>query len=172
MSGFLVAKSSPTLCNPMDCMQPSSSVHGILQARILEWAAFPPLGDLPNPGIEPASPALQVGSLLLSHRKTLKMTQTLINKEVITQILIIYINDLKALKIASYICIPKKRSLRYIILSDLNRQYEDIWQNSNNAEWCQYTIKGKLLLHPEVPAAKILLPRIQPLFPETCTWIH
>ena len=120
----------------MDCILPDSAVHGILQARILEWAAFPPLGDLPNPGIEPASPALQVGSLLLSHRKTLKMTQTLINKEVITQILIIYINDLKALKIASYICIPKKRSLRYIILSDLNRQYEDIWQNSNNAEWC------------------------------------
>ena len=40
--------------------------------------------------------------------------------------MIIYITDLKALKIASYICIPKKRSLRYIILSDLNRQYEDI----------------------------------------------
>ena len=37
------------------------TVHGILQARILEWVAF--LGDLPNPGIEPKSPALQVDSL-------------------------------------------------------------------------------------------------------------
>ena len=38
-------------------------VHGILQARILEWVAFPSLGDLPNPGIEPRSPALQADSL-------------------------------------------------------------------------------------------------------------
>ena len=30
-----------TLCNPMDCSQPGSSVHGILQARILEWVAMP-----------------------------------------------------------------------------------------------------------------------------------
>ena len=38
-------------------------VHGILQARILEWVAFPFSGKLPNPGIEPRSPALQTGSL-------------------------------------------------------------------------------------------------------------
>ena len=30
-----------TLCDPMDCTPPGSSVHGILQARILEWAAMP-----------------------------------------------------------------------------------------------------------------------------------
>ena len=36
---------------------------GILQARILEWVAMTPPGDLPNPGIEPRSPALQVDSL-------------------------------------------------------------------------------------------------------------
>ena len=43
---------------------PWTVVHGILQARILQWVAFPPsLGDLPNPGIEPRSPALQVDSL-------------------------------------------------------------------------------------------------------------
>ena len=40
------------------------TVHGILQARILEWVAFPSPGDLPNPGIKPASPALQADSLL------------------------------------------------------------------------------------------------------------
>ena len=40
------------------------TVHGILQARILQWVAFPPSpGDLPNPGIEPRSPAVQVDSL-------------------------------------------------------------------------------------------------------------
>ena len=31
----------PTLCDPMDCSPPGSSVHGILQARILEWVAIP-----------------------------------------------------------------------------------------------------------------------------------
>ena len=53
-----VAQSCLTLCDPMDCM-----VHGILQARTLEWVAFPSPGDLPNPGTEPRSPALQVNSL-------------------------------------------------------------------------------------------------------------
>ena len=50
----LVAQSCLTLCNPMDRSPPGSSVHGILQARILEWVAPSP-GDLPDPGIEPAS---------------------------------------------------------------------------------------------------------------------
>ena len=34
-------QSCPTLCDPMNCSLPSSSVHGILQARILEWVAMP-----------------------------------------------------------------------------------------------------------------------------------
>ena len=45
----------PTLCDPMDCSPPGSSVHGIFQTRILEWIACPSPGDLPDPGIEPAS---------------------------------------------------------------------------------------------------------------------
>ena len=54
----------PTLCHPMDCSPPGSCVHGILQARILEWLPCSPPGDLPNPEIEPASlmsPALAGG---------------------------------------------------------------------------------------------------------------
>ena len=47
----------------MDCSLPGSSIHGIFQARILEWVAFPSPGDLPDPGIEPWSPALQADSL-------------------------------------------------------------------------------------------------------------
>ena len=35
-----VAQSCPTLCDPMDCSPPGSSIHGILQARILEWVAI------------------------------------------------------------------------------------------------------------------------------------
>ena len=42
---------------------PDSSVHGILQERIMEWVACSPPGDLPKPGIEPRSLALQVDSL-------------------------------------------------------------------------------------------------------------
>ena len=37
----LVAQSCPTLCDPMDCNPPGFSVHGHLQARILEWVAIP-----------------------------------------------------------------------------------------------------------------------------------
>ena len=37
----LVAQLCPTLCDPMDCSLPGSSVHGTLQARILEWVATP-----------------------------------------------------------------------------------------------------------------------------------
>ena len=36
-----VAQSCPTVCDPMDCSPPGSSVHGILQARILEWVVIP-----------------------------------------------------------------------------------------------------------------------------------
>jgi len=39
------------------------TVHGILQARILEWVASPSCRGLPNPGIKPRSPALQGDSL-------------------------------------------------------------------------------------------------------------
>ena len=60
----LVTESCPTLCNPMDCSLPGSSLHWILQVRKLEWVACPPLGDLSNPGIEPRYPTLQVDSLL------------------------------------------------------------------------------------------------------------
>ena len=53
-----IAQWSPTLCNPKDY-----TVHGILQARILEWAAFPFSRDPPNPGVEPRSPTLPEDSL-------------------------------------------------------------------------------------------------------------
>ena len=64
----------PALCNPVDCSPPGSSVHGMLQARILEWVSMPSSKgssqprDLPNPGIKPRSLALRAVSLLLSHQ--------------------------------------------------------------------------------------------------------
>ena len=57
-----------TLCDPMDCSLPGSSVHGILQAKIREWGAIPSSKGFPHPGIEPGSPALQADSLRLSHQ--------------------------------------------------------------------------------------------------------
>ena len=45
----------PTLCNPMDCSLPGSSVHGILQQEYWSGLPFPPPGDLPNPEIKPLS---------------------------------------------------------------------------------------------------------------------
>ena len=60
-----VAQLCPILCDPTDCSQPGSSVHGVSPARILEWVAVPlPPGDLPSPGIEPRSPTLWADSLL------------------------------------------------------------------------------------------------------------
>ena len=47
-----------SVCDPMDY-----TVHGILQARILEWVAVHFPGDLPNQGVEPRSPSLQADSL-------------------------------------------------------------------------------------------------------------
>ena len=43
----------PILREPTDCGPPGPAVHGILQARILEWVPFPFPGDLPDPGITP-----------------------------------------------------------------------------------------------------------------------
>ena len=63
MMCVLVAQTCPTLCDPMDCSPPGTSVCGILQARIWSGLPFPSPGYLPNPGIEPGSPALQADSL-------------------------------------------------------------------------------------------------------------
>ena len=48
-------QSCPALCDTVDCSPPGSSVHGIVQARILEWVALPSPGDLPDPGIKSRS---------------------------------------------------------------------------------------------------------------------
>ena len=47
---LFVAQLYPTLCDPMDCSPPGSSVHGILQARILEWVAVPSSRGSSPPG--------------------------------------------------------------------------------------------------------------------------
>ena len=76
----------PTLCDPMDRSLPGSFVHGILQARVLEWVlcSFPE--DIANPGVESASlmsPSLAGGSLPLAlpqakrHLSTMQINECL-----------------------------------------------------------------------------------------------
>ena len=47
----LVTRSCPTLCHPVDCSPPDSSVRGILQARLLEWSHFLLQGIFPTQGL-------------------------------------------------------------------------------------------------------------------------
>ena len=59
-----------TLCDPMNCYSPDSCVHEVILAEHWSGLPFPPPGNLPNPGIKPASPVapeLQADSLPLSH---------------------------------------------------------------------------------------------------------
>ena len=63
----LVAQSCPTLCGPMDCSTTPPKVPLSMEFSGQEyWSGlpFPSSGDLPDPGIEPGSPALQADSLL------------------------------------------------------------------------------------------------------------
>ena len=55
MSMCSVAQSCLTLCDPMDCSQPGSSVHGIVKQEYWSGLPNPPPGDLHDPGIEPMS---------------------------------------------------------------------------------------------------------------------
>ena len=59
----LAAKLCPTLCDPMDCSPPACSVHGILQARTLEWVAMPYSRGSFQPRDQTWSPTLQADSL-------------------------------------------------------------------------------------------------------------
>ena len=60
-----VTQLCPTLCNPVDCSLPGSSVHGIFQARVLEWVAISFSKESSQPGIELTSPVF--GRWILYH---------------------------------------------------------------------------------------------------------
>ena len=69
LNSYLVTKFSRCVqlfCNPMDCSLPGSSVHGILQVRILEWVAISCSRNLPSPENRPLSPALAGGFSTMS----------------------------------------------------------------------------------------------------------
>ena len=76
------AQSCSTLYDPVNCSQPGSSVHGILQARILSGLPLPHPGDLSNPGIKLLSPEFPslAGAVLITvtPRKPMLITSHLI----------------------------------------------------------------------------------------------
>ena len=76
-----VRQSCPTLGDPMDCSPPGSSVHGIFQARILEWVAFPSPVDLPDPGIKPGLLHCRQILYSMSYREVPSKNQLYFNKK-------------------------------------------------------------------------------------------
>ena len=64
----------------MECSVPGSSVHGLSQARILEWIAISLSRGFLHPGIKPKSPALQVDTLLSDPTREVPSTQLLLHK--------------------------------------------------------------------------------------------
>ena len=59
--GGLATQVYPTLCDPMDCSPPGSSVHGFPRQEYWIGLPLPPPGGLPDPGMESRSPALAEG---------------------------------------------------------------------------------------------------------------
>ena len=76
-----LSKSCLTLCGPMDCSPPGSSIHGISQARILEWVAISSPEDLPDPGIKPRFPTFQADALTSEPPGKLKRTGQQLSSE-------------------------------------------------------------------------------------------
>ena len=81
MPSVLLAQSCLILCNPMDSSPSGSSIHGIFQARTLEWVAVPRIlewvATLSNPGIKPGVSCRQIlyhlthqGSLIIADIET------------------------------------------------------------------------------------------------------
>ena len=64
---WVVPRLCPTFCNPMDCSLQVPLSVGFPRQEYRSRLPFPSLGDLPNPWIEPVSPAWQVDSLPLTH---------------------------------------------------------------------------------------------------------
>ena len=67
-----VPQSCPTLCYPMDCSPPGSSVHGIFQARVLEYGAISFSRGSSQPRDQRGSPALQADALPCGSQQTVE----------------------------------------------------------------------------------------------------
>ena len=109
-------------CNPRDCSLPGSSVHGISQARTLEWGAISFFRDLPHSGAEPASPTLTSKSFTTEPPGS-QHTYIHINTYICTYTYIHHIHSLRCfslidIKYSSLCCAvgPCWLSILYIVL--------------------------------------------------------
>ena len=74
------------LCNPMDCSLPGSCIHGILQARVLEWVAISFSRGLPNSGTKPRSPTLWTDALPSEPPGKPIITESVVHKFQVTEL--------------------------------------------------------------------------------------
>ena len=112
-----VAQSCLTLCDPVDCSPPGSSIHGIHQARILEWVAISFSRGLPNPGIKLRSPTLQADAL--TSEPPGKPNSNMLNRNLM---------DMPFLKIGGYkIKVTTFKGINYFILKR-NSRNSKVWK--------------------------------------------
>ena len=72
-----VSQSCPTLSDPMDCSLPDSSIHGIFQARVLEWGAIAFYSAIKNDEILPfATTWIDIESIMLSEISQMRKPNT------------------------------------------------------------------------------------------------
>ena len=121
----LVVQSCQTLCDPTNISQPGSSVHGILQARILEQIAIPFSRDLPDAGIEPESFTPKYGWTNITRYLT-EVKETMMNKQ----------NDLWRKRQIYY------RKQKRTLPNNPNSYSQNCKNDSGFIKWEQGAIKG------------------------------
>ena len=114
-------------CEPMDCSLPGSSVHGILQARILKGVAISFSRDFPYPAIDPGSPALQVDSLPneLSGKPICQLKNLLIEEAEIAYNIVFWEKQIlhpKPARLQIWFCFNKFYFITFIISLVFNNQ--------------------------------------------------
>ena len=138
--GCLVKKSCLILLWPHGCALPGPSVHGISQARILEWVAISFSEDFPGLEIKSTSPAWQASSLPVSHRGN--PSSSISSGQNLSYINLILIKNLCTSKWKK----GRKRSLNLITLLDETSCYEQYSVNLDVVLWRPFLEKEKEVL--------------------------
>ena len=120
------------LCDPADSSLPVSSVHGVLQARILEQVTNPPPGYLPDPGIEPGSPvSFCIGSRHFTTSATWKPYEAIDLKQMYCQIFLnqwqVYLEStencsLGSATMASYRQVPAEQGKKHTLTEEKRKR--------------------------------------------------
>ena len=106
--------------NPMDCSPPGSSVHGISRQEYWSRLPCPRPGDLPDPEIKPASPALQVNSLITEPPGKLKRRLWLINLRSQQIVFLMWISIIRIFNISKYILLLQVDIIYWVNITHQN----------------------------------------------------